>query len=154
MFFFVILTNLTDQMWRFAPKSSREICYKLEKVCKYSGKFRVAWIPDSCVNSPIQFDQVVVFIDSEAPKPICVEDQSVTTNAGKPTAMVNWEDPTVSDNSGKVAYIICHPQSGTNFIIGQTTVMCEVLDESGNRADCSFQVNVRGMFTLLHYLTY
>ena len=40
-----------------------------------------------CVFS-IQFAHVVDFTDSEAPIVICVEDQSVATDEGKPTAMV------------------------------------------------------------------
>ena len=60
------------------------------------------------------------------------------------TAMVEWEGPKASDNSGNVSHIICNPQSGTNFTIGQTDVICEAVDGSGNRASCSFQVNVTG----------
>ena len=60
------------------------------------------------------------------------------------TTMVLWESPKASDNSGNVSQIICDPQSGTNFIIGQTNVICEAVDGSGNRAACSFQVNVTG----------
>ena len=58
--------------------------------------------------------------------------------------MVAWDGPKASDNSGNVSRVFCNPQSGTNFTIGQTTVICEAVDGSGNRAACSFQVNVTG----------
>ena len=58
--------------------------------------------------------------------------------------MVVWAGGNASDNSGNVSHLTCDRQSGTNFTIGQTTVTCEAVDWSGNRAECSFQVNVTG----------
>ena len=84
------------------------------------------------------------FVDVEAPVITCVSNQSIDTDKGMDTAMVLWEGPKASDNSGNVSRIICDPQSGTNFNIGETTVICEALDGKGNRAACSFQVNVMG----------
>ena len=79
---------------------------------------------------------------------LCVEDQSVAADEGKPTAMVAWEDPTASDNSGIISHVTCDPMSGTIFTIGQTRVTCEAVDESGNQAKCSFKVIIRGICTL------
>ena len=67
----------------------------------------------------------------------------MNTSNGKNTAIVVWEDPKVSDNSGNVS-VTCDPPSGTNFTIGQTAVLCEAIDGRGNRAECSFQVYVTG----------
>ena len=58
--------------------------------------------------------------------------------------MVTWEDPTASDNSGAISHVTCDLQSGANFTIGETVVLCEAVDGSGNKAECSFQVNVTG----------
>ena len=80
----------------------------------------------------------------EAPVITCVSNQSFNTDKSIDTAMVVWEGPKALDNSGNVSIIICDPQSGTNFTIGQTNVFCEAVDGSGNRALCSFQVNVTG----------
>ena len=82
-------------------------------------------------------------LDNEAPNISCVADQLSATDEGKPTAMVEWEDPIASDNSRNVS-VTCDPQSGTNFSIGQSTVTCEAIDGSGNTVSCSFQVNVAG----------
>ena len=72
-----------------------------------------------------------------------MDDLSVQTDEGKPTAMVIWEGPYASDNSENV-FVTCYPPSGTNFTIGHTTVTCGAVDGSGNSAECSFQVNVAG----------
>ena len=83
--------------------------------------------------------------DNEIPKLECI-DQSVPTDEGKPTAMAVWKDPIVSDNSGIVS-VTCDAQSGVTLTIGETTVTCEAVDGSGNRAQCSFQVIVKGKFS-------
>ena len=78
---------------------------------------------------------------------VCTDDQPVLSDEGKPTAMVMWDDPTASDNSGNVTHVTCDPMSGTNFTIGQTRVACEAVDGSGNDAECSFTVNVTGIYS-------
>ena len=93
---------------------------------------------------------MLLYSDNEAPDVSCVEDQFRTTDAGKPTAMIKWDDPTASDNSGNVS-VTCDPQSGTNFTIGQTTVTCEAIDGSGNTVACSFQVTVTGKCSICRY---
>ena len=94
----------------------------------------------------IIYSFIYIYIDSESPKVICREDLSVQTDEGKPTAMVIWNDPFVSDNSGNVS-VTCNPQSGAEFTIGHTTVICKAVDGSKNEAACSFQVNVTGLCT-------
>ena len=74
----------------------------------------------------------------------CVPSQSVSTDKSMDTAMVVWDDPKALDSSGKASHVICDPPSGTNFPIGQTNITCEAVDNSGNRATCTFQVNVTG----------
>ena len=90
---------------------------------------------------------MLLYLDNEPPNVRCVEDQSRATDEGKPTAMVEWEPPVVSDNSGNVS-VTCDPKSGTNFTIGQTPVTCAAVDGNGNRAVCSFSVNVTGKYFL------
>ena len=90
---------------------------------------------------------MLLYLDNEAPNVSCVENQSRATDKGKPTAETKWELPVASDNSGNVS-VTCDPMSGTNFTIGQTPVTCESVDGSGNRAFCSFSVNVTGKYFL------
>ena len=84
-----------------------------------------------------------ILLDDETPVIACTENQFVNTNYGKNTAMVEWEDSKASDNSESVS-VICNPPSGANFTIGRTSVTCEAVDGSGNKAECSFQVYVTG----------
>ena len=62
-----------------------------------------------------------------------------------PTAVFTWQEPTTSDNSGNIPVVSCDPLSGTYFTIGQTIVTCEANDGHGNKANCSFQINVTGI---------
>ena len=87
------------------------------------------------------------FVDEEAPVITCVSNQLIITDKGMDTAMDVWEGPKASDYSGNVSRIICNPQSGTRFTIGKTTVTCESTEGNGNRAACSFQVNVTGKYS-------
>ena len=106
--------------------------------CKNSQRRR-----DSCQDSRKQLINDVI-TDTEAPRIACGRDQLVNTDKGKPTTMIVWQDHAV-DNSGGVPGVTCDPQSGENFSIGQTTVTCEAVDGSGNRAECHFRVNVTGV---------
>jgi hypothetical protein len=55
--------------------------------------------------------------------------------------VVNYPTPTPS--GGVPPYTItCNPPSGSTFPVGQTTVNCEVTDQYGAKATCSFKVTV------------
>ena len=49
-----------------------------------------------------------------------------------------------TDNSGIKASITCTRESGSQFQIGQTEIVCEALDPSGNTANCIFMIDVIG----------
>ena len=86
------------------------------------------------------------FADKEQPKIThCPTNRTVETDLGKPTAVVEWEAPNATDNSGKVVNVSCIPPSGSHFNIGQTGVECKVVDSSGNKGTCGFNVTVIGM---------
>ncbi|XP_072041428.1 hyalin-like [Amphiura filiformis] len=73
----------------------------------------------------------------------CLTDQVADTDFGKPTAMVIFEDPVATDNSGSSPTLICDPPSATNFTIGQTLVTCIAFDGYGNNNSCSFNVVIQ-----------
>ena len=84
-------------------------------------------------------------VDKEAPRiSACPANISSPTDLGKPTALVIWDDLTVTDNTDDDPAINCTTSSGSEFIIGVTEVVCEAIDKSGNNATCSFNVNVTG----------
>ena len=90
---------------------------------------------------------IVEFLtDAEKPQITCVEQIKTARDVGFTTAMVTWEKPDATDNSGNVSDVICNPLSGTEFGIGQTIVTCEAVDESKNKGECSFQVEVTGVY--------
>ncbi|MGA1076298.1 MAG: HYR domain-containing protein, partial [Ilumatobacteraceae bacterium] len=55
---------------------------------------------------------------------------------------VEFEVPSVSDNSGVAPSVVCDPVSGSVFPIGATLVTCTATDGSGNSSEVSFTVTV------------
>ncbi|XP_072023138.1 hyalin-like [Amphiura filiformis] len=88
-------------------------------------------------------DFQVLVKDIEAPViTSCPTDQEIETDPGKATAMFVYTNPTATDNSGEVN-VECYPLSGSEFIIGQTTVTCVARDNSENNKTCDFQVLIK-----------
>ncbi|XP_072041456.1 hyalin-like [Amphiura filiformis] len=73
----------------------------------------------------------------------CPANQTTNTDPGQPTAMIVWQGPIATDNSGLNATVMCDPASGTDFVIGKTNVTCTALDGFGNINNCSFYVDVK-----------
>ena len=86
-----------------------------------------------------------LFIDKEAPTiEFCPDNQTLDTQPGQAFAVATWQEPSATDNSRDMPEIACHPQSGSEFTIGQTLVTCAAVDRSGNNNTCSFQISVEG----------
>ena len=75
---------------------------------------------------------------------ICPSNVSVATDPGLPTAVVSWTDPTAGDNTESNPTVACTPDSVSEFAIGIWEVVCEAIDDNGNRDKCVFSVNVTG----------
>ena len=71
-------------------------------------------------------------------------DISVYTDPGLPSAVVNWTEPTASDNSGSVTLTYDWP-SGSAFPIGSTNVTYTATDAAGNQITSTFTVTVTGI---------
>ena len=54
------------------------------------------------------------------------------------------------DNSELPPVVNCSADSGSQFDIGETKVICQALDLNGNQATCSFNVNVGGTCPILY----
>ncbi|XP_072016912.1 hyalin-like [Amphiura filiformis] len=88
-----------------------------------------------------QFD--INVLDNESPEfDFCPNSTVRNTDSEQPTAMIEWLNPIARDNSGEVPTITCNYASGTDFAIGETTVECVAVDNSGNEKDCQFDINV------------
>ncbi len=57
-------------------------------------------------------------------------------------AVVTYEYPTASDTVDETLTVVCSPDSGFTFPIGNTEVTCTVEDDSGNESSTSFTVEV------------
>ncbi|MBD3636564.1 MAG: HYR domain-containing protein [Crocinitomicaceae bacterium] len=81
--------------------------------------------------------------DTENPTISCSSNITVSNDAGACGAIVNYSAPVTSDNCpGSTTTLIAGQASGTFFPIGTTTVTYEIVDASGNTAQCSFDVTV------------
>lgn len=81
--------------------------------------------------------------DTQAPLIICPANVTIVPSSGQTSAVVNYPPPTVTDNLPG-ATVVCSPLSGSSFPPGTTTVTCTATDARGNKASCSFIVNVGG----------
>ena len=104
----------------------------------------------------ISSDTIIFLSHADHEQPnidFCPTNITQETGHGKPTAMVTWEPPVASDNSGEHPNVICDPASGSEFTIGHGVVTCEAVDSSGNKATCSFQIGVIGMQLFIWFHT-
>ena len=84
------------------------------------------------------------YSDTEAPHISCPSIISSSTDPGENTAIVTWSNVTAVDNSDTNPELGCTPESGGQFSLGVTEVVCEAIDSSGNKAECQFTVIVTG----------
>ena len=80
-------------------------------------------------------------IDSELPTITCPSDITVTNDPGVCEAVVSWNPPTGADNCPGFSVTSSH-NPGDTFPVGTTVVTYVVTDNSGNQAQCSFNINV------------
>lgn len=92
---------------------------------------------------PCTFD--VTVDDTEPPSISCSDDITVLVAPGETGAFVNYPAPTVSDNCTDVndIRVVCMPESGSFFPLGETKVCCAAVDEARNINLCSFTVTVQ-----------
>jgi len=70
--------------------------------------------------------------------------RACSDTAGGCGRIVNYPPPTAADPGGSgVASVTCVPPSGSFFPCGITPVVCTAEDECGNKASCTFTVEVR-----------
>jgi len=79
-------------------------------------------------------------VDEEPPVLFTPDDITQGNDPGAAGAIVSFV-ATATDNSGPVT-VTCSPDSDTFFLLGSTTVTCNVTDPSGNSAIGSFTVTV------------
>ena len=68
---------------------------------------------------------------------------TVSSKTGKDYAVVNWTEPTTTDNSGEVT-VSSSRKPESQFYLGTTRVKYAAVDPSGNTAEYTFNVTVTG----------
>ena len=84
------------------------------------------------------------FYNIDNDKPVIFEmPGNITKPSGHPSVVVNWEEPTATDNSGIQTLTSSH-NSGSMFPVGATTVFYTSTDPSGNTEVQTFVVFIKG----------
>lgn len=83
----------------------------------------------------------VTVVDNTPPRVFCPASISTQAPPGQSSALVNYPNPTVTDNCAG-ASVACSPPSGTRFPVGSTVVTCTGTDASSNSATCAFNLIV------------
>ena len=81
--------------------------------------------------------------DGVPPAIQCPPNVTATAAADQSSVIVTYPPPTATDNLPGTT-TTCTPPSGSAFALGATSVTCTAIDAAGNRANCSFVVNVGG----------
>ncbi len=86
----------------------------------------------------------ITITDNEPPTIVCPANVDMNVDAGVCGAVVSFETPSASDNSGLDVTVTqtAGPASGEVFPVGTTTVTFTATDAAGNSASCSFDVTV------------
>ncbi|XP_071956988.1 uncharacterized protein [Antedon mediterranea] len=86
---------------------------------------------------------VITVLDLEKPYFIyCPSDISIGTDDGLYTAVVNWTQPSASDNSQIPPTITSDHNTGDVFLFSTTTVTFRAIDEAANFVLCQFEIDV------------
>ena len=83
-------------------------------------------------------------IDDENPTLVEIPND-IIRNATNGEAIVTWDDPMFSDNSGSITLTSSH-NSGSLFTIGTTRVIYTATDPAGNTVNATFNVIVQGKY--------
>ncbi len=95
--------------------------------------------------SPSNFFLILGVVSDVVPPVVtgCPRDIQVTAPPGSSTAIVTWTAPIATDDSNQEPSRFVSHEPGYAFTIGMTTTVTYIfMDESGNRAECTFNVVV------------
>jgi hypothetical protein len=107
------------------------------------GTTTVSWTATDAAGNSASASTTVTVTDNEAPVVTAPAAIAVNTDAGQPTAVVNFSAATATDNV-EVDSIVqtAGPASGSAFALGTTTVSWTATDAAGNSASASTTITV------------
>lgn len=88
---------------------------------------------------PEPIEEVIV-TDTQAPT--IQTPQSITLEASSTAGTIVTYQASATDNIDSTAVVNCLPQSGSLMPIGRTNILCEAVDNAGNTANSSFNVDI------------
>ena len=95
---------------------------------------------DNSANTGYSSFKVIV---EDTTDPVVGTHIDVTVEATGPSgAVATFAAPSATDLVDPSLTVICSPASGTTFALGDTTVTCEAMDDSGNLGQSTFKVTV------------
>ena len=107
------------------------------------GNTTVSWEAVDLAGNTVSANMMVTVVDNEFPAIVAPANITVSTDAGKATAVVTFTAATATDNSGSVTVTqTAGPVSGTVSSLGETQISWEAEDPSGNIAQASMIVTV------------
>ncbi|TMC54835.1 MAG: HYR domain-containing protein [Chloroflexi bacterium] len=108
----------------------------------------------SCSTLPIAITGAGATVIDEIPPTFTSMPPDMTVDATGPAdTIVQYPDPTATDNAPGAVSISCTPASGSMFAVGTTAVVCTATDVSGNSATASFNVTAQNTFDSLCRVT-
>ena len=106
------------------------------------GKTTVTYTATDAAGNQTSASFSITIIDDEAPKIVDVpDDLFVGTDSGLKTAIVNWDEPSATDNVGVTQFASNHPTE-TAFAIGTTQVTYVATDAANNQTMATFRITV------------
>ena len=99
---------------------------------------------DACGGETTCTFNVIVQAGTSSLSLTCPPDLNLTTSSGAATAVANWNLPVVTSDCSGIPSLTLQSTlaNGSAFPIGSSTVTYETMNDCGNTAICSFQVNV------------
>jgi hypothetical protein len=112
------------------------------------GVTTITWTATDAAGNKASATQTVTVLDIEPPEfpsstsRLLAQSQSALTfNATSPSGAVVTYQVNATDNVGVIS-LVCEPESGSQFPVGNTTVTCTASDAARNTASESFDVHV------------
>lgn len=93
----------------------------------------------------LSFVRLFLSAGPRPPEIKCPNKVKVFVEFGQESAIANWTDPVVKNDTGLIHAVWCSHAKGTNFSIGITRVRCFANDTNGNIGKCRFKIRVRGI---------
>ena len=91
--------------------------------------------------------RTILLLDQEPPVFTYCPSDIVMDNLTSFDVTINWQQPTVTDNSGLAPSLSFNRQSGDNFTVpGSYEVLYNATDEAGNEATCSFRITLKSKY--------